>query len=120
MPCFILCQECGKIYDGWGDVHNCIAGVAGVMGAMSGFCNNCGQHGNDLVDDSTEATYSHSDLQQCVKNLQEEMTRIEGHNIENDSRFCTIEKKLSEFIEGRRAAVEATKEKILQTEGEER
>ncbi len=117
MSCFILCQDCGEIYDTWGDVHNCVTTGVSVGVGTPEFCDNCGQHGNDLL--LRDGTYSHKDLRDCIKNLRDEINQSEGHNIENDSRFCDIEKKLFEFVEGRRAAVEATKEKMFQTEGED-
>lgn len=116
MSCFILCQNCGEIYDSdetWG--HVCSDGSP----TSHGFCDNCGKSDNELMYNNTTGAYSHSDLRDCIKNLREEINHSEGHCIENDSRFCEIEKKLSEFVEGRRAAVEATKEKLFQIEGED-
>ncbi len=117
MAYFILCQECGEIYD-TGDDNTHYCGTGGMT--SPGFCDNCGQHGNDLCLNPAEGKYSHKDMRECIVNLRDEINRCEGHNIENDSRFCEIEKKLSEFMEGRRAAVEATKEKLFQTRGEDK
>lgn len=109
MSCFVLCQSCGEIYDSdeqWSHVCN--------NGALhtSGFCDNCGMHDNELALNLDLGVYTHTNLRDCIKNLRDEINRTESHNIENDSRFCDIEKALSKFIEGRRAAVEATKEKM--------
>ena len=119
MALWILCQDCGVVFDTGDGTHYCDSKMTGEILTSSGFCDNCGHHAADLSLSPEAGTYSHKDLRECIKNLNEEMNRVEGHNNENDSRFCTIEKKLSEFIEGRRAAVEATKEKILETQGED-
>ena len=106
MSCFILCQECGEIYDAHLETHYC------ATPGSPGFCYNCGQHGDALSLDMETGTYSHKDLRECIKNLHDEIGHEEGHNLSNDNRLFTLEKKLSEFIDGRRAAVEATKEKM--------
>ncbi len=120
MPCWVLCQDCGVVFETGDGTHYCEeAADRGSTGGSSGFCDNCGRHASDLSLSPAAGTYSHKDMRECIKNLRDEINRVEGHNIENDSRFCVIEKRLSEFIEGRRAAVEATKEKILETQGED-
>lgn len=113
MACFILCQDCGEIYDVGDGTHYCGTDTS------PGFCDNCGQHGKDLVLDPIGGTYSHKNLRYCIKNLRGEIGHEESHNLSNDNRLFDLEKRLSEFIDGRRAAVEATKEKILQTQGED-
>ncbi len=65
-----------------------------------------------MVYDVTGDTYSHRDLRECIKNLREEIGHEEGHNLSNDTRLFELEKRISEFVEGRRAAIEATKEKM--------
>ena len=105
MSCFVLCQNCGEVFDSWLN-HSCDTGM------MSGYCEYCGQQGDALNYDSQTFEYSHKDLRECIKNLREEIDRTGGDCRENDIRFCKIEKKLSDFVEGRRAAVEATKEKL--------
>ena len=106
MSCFILCQDCGEIYDSTsGEMHLCNNGMTN-----SGHCYNCDQYGTtDMLYNTTEGTYYHRDLRECVRNLHEKSGQ-EKH------RLFELEKRLSEFIDGRRAAVEATKEKMLQTD----
>jgi len=112
MSLFVLCQDCGEVYDSQGMGHSCF------IGSYSGDCEHCRHYGTDMKYDSQNNIYYHRDPFSCISNLQQEISHTGSHCLENDSRYFNLEnntaeldKKITEFMEGRRAAVEATKEK---------
>lgn len=96
MPPFVLCQDCGMIYDVLAN-HQCIHRMAGT-------CQICDQYGDDLIWDSDSGQYAHVNNATCVLKLKEALTQLE-------LRCLNTSEALSKFMEGRRAAVEATREK---------
>jgi len=118
---FVLCQNCGEAFDAQGGMgHNCSMTSSDV--GYSGDCETCGHYGTDMRYDSQDCIYRHKDSHLCVHNLREEINHTGSHCLENDDRYYKLEQKIvylektiMEFVEGRRAAVEATIEKRNQS-----
>jgi len=96
MPPFVLCQDCGTIYDVLTD-HQCIHRMAGT-------CQICDQYANDLIWDSDSGQQVHLNNATCIIKLKDALAQLE-------SRCLRAGDALSKFMQGRRAAVEATREK---------
>lgn len=115
MPCFILCQQCGRVYDTENAAtHYCES----VQTGFQGVCSICDIFGADMLYDGNTQEYEHRDLRECLKMVLRNISHTESHCLENDNRFTVmeesltrVEKKLSEYLEGRKAAVEATIER---------
>ena len=101
---YTLCQVCGLISDS-GNTHAC------NPAEYAGNCAYCDHYGHDLRYDMESGNYYHRDPFQCIMQMREELNHTGGHCLENDDRFTKIENTLTAFVEGRRAAVEGTKEK---------
>jgi hypothetical protein len=71
---------------------------------MAGTCQICDQYGDDLIWDSDSGQNLHVNNATCIITLKGALTELE-------SRCLKASDALSKFMEGRRAAVEATREK---------
>jgi len=103
---FVLCQNCGEVHDSQGGMgHACDPGL------NSAECEHCGHWGTEMKYDQQNRLYRHRDPFSCIKHLKEEINHTGSDCLVKDDRYFKLEKKILDFVEGRRAAVEATREK---------
>ena len=116
MACFILCQNCGITYDTdieYSASHQCCVRLQGRT------CSICNTWGDDMIENpSNNSTIRHSDPYMCITEMRLRLDVMKNDERLREERFFDIEHtvretndRISAFVEGRRAAVEATKEK---------
>lgn len=113
MPCYVLCQSCGAIFDTGAGTHIC--GSTPTTG-FAGFCEYCGHQSTDLTWNETDGVYGHQSPYDCIKNIREYNKHEESHTLDNDSRLFELEKTVKRFMEGRKAALAGTKAKHIEQE----
>ena len=112
MACYILCQDCGSVWDVKGSgTHNC-----GSDYGTQGSCENCDEWTSDAFWDGSRGITQHRNLFECIQRLRTQLRLLEQSALEHDSRYTDLEKAVAAITEGRRAAVEATKDRITISE----
>ncbi len=110
MANFILCSHCGVAFDASDTSINYdhLNGICSSSAQPSGFCDVCGGgEGGAVVYANCENV--HVNPLDCIRFLKTQLTYVEQHNLEHDTRYCELEKAVREITEGRRAALEESR-----------